>query len=200
MRIISYNTKQKFSIEEDENVGFYIYVFDDNQKCIADYLQDNLIGAKEFVESKYNIANIFWWSEIIEYEEVVNLIIKFIPDFTIPKEDMDLPYLVAGFFSDYIADQIIIDDLHKLNKSIELIEILHKNGSSKVKELATIGILESIQNKYGNNQIIIDKLIPKFGDETKIWWNQLNKFWNKEIAFVGQTIEEEKRHPTTGST
>lgn len=200
MKIKSYNTKLKFSIEEDENVGFYIYVFDDSQKCIADYIQDNLIGAKEFVEAEYNIDKIIWWSEIIEYEEVVDFIKMYIPDFTIPSENADLPYLVAGYFSDYIADKIQLGDDQEIKKASELIEIMHVCGSNKVKEMATIGILESIQNKYGNNKSIIEKLNANFGKETKLWWEQLNKFWNKEISFVGQSIEDEKRHPTTGST
>jgi len=26
-----------------------------------------------------------------------------------------------------------------------------------------------------------------FGDETKKWWIELNKFWNGEIKYVGET-------------
>ncbi len=34
--------------------------------------------------------------------------------------------------------------------------------------------------------------IPNLRIESKKWWKQLNKFWNNEIKYIGETINSEE--------
>lgn len=60
-----------------------------------------------------------------------------------------------------------------------MVERWHREGDSYVKEAATIGLLEGIQNIAGN------RFDPKrfacwLKAESKRWWDKLNRFWNGE--------------------
>ena len=49
----------RFEIEEDSNVGFYVYVFD-GDKCTHDYLQDTFELAKGFAGRKFGVPVSAW--------------------------------------------------------------------------------------------------------------------------------------------
>ena len=52
---------QKFVIEEDlPEVGWYLYVYDNDDKCIADHLQDNLTTIIEFAKEEFRIPKSEW--------------------------------------------------------------------------------------------------------------------------------------------
>jgi len=52
---------QKFVIVEDlPEVGFYLYVFDENDKCIEDYLQDSLEESKLFAKDEFGVPIESW--------------------------------------------------------------------------------------------------------------------------------------------
>ena len=48
-----------FIIEEDENVGFYLYVYQENE-CLFDHLQDELEIAIEQAEEDYGVDPNSW--------------------------------------------------------------------------------------------------------------------------------------------
>ncbi len=55
------NDKYSFEIKEDlPGVGYYLYVYDMNKKCIEDYLQDTEIIVKEFAKEKFLIPVDAW--------------------------------------------------------------------------------------------------------------------------------------------
>lgn len=52
---------KRFKIEEDlPDVGWYLYVYDLNDKCIADHLQDDLKKIIEFAFEEYQIPKTHW--------------------------------------------------------------------------------------------------------------------------------------------
>jgi len=52
---------QRFEIVEDlPEVGFYLYVYDKYNNCIADFLQNSEIIAKEFAFEEFNIPIDSW--------------------------------------------------------------------------------------------------------------------------------------------
>ncbi len=52
---------KRFKIEEDlPDVGWYLYVYDLNDKCIADHLQDNLEMIIDFAFEEYQIPKANW--------------------------------------------------------------------------------------------------------------------------------------------
>lgn len=105
------------------------------------------------------------------------------------EEENFLPYIALAELARHLID------LHRKNKTSEfenvfdVIEKLHIEGEHYVKEAATIGFLEGIQNTAGNNNNIDPEIFYKFlKPESARWWNELNKFWNGENKFVGQTL------------
>jgi len=126
--------------------------------------------------------------EQIEYNNVSKILIKLFPDFIIDDFWIDddgevLEYSVAGDFSRYIIKNINENNIEKLKKCFEFIELLHINGTEKTKELATVGYLEDLQNFTGGNETMEKyKIIYDYiGIESKKWWNKLNDFWNGNI-------------------
>jgi hypothetical protein len=47
--------------------------------------------------------------------------------------------------------------------------------------------LEGIQNVWGNNSVNPEIMFKYLGDTSRKWWAELNKFWNGEIKFIGET-------------
>jgi hypothetical protein len=62
MKIKNFNTTAgiRAEIVEDKNAGFYLYIYDDSGKCIADYLQDSLQFAKEQAAEDYDLDVNSW--------------------------------------------------------------------------------------------------------------------------------------------
>ena len=112
-------------------------------------------------------------------DEQKNSFAKFTIDIlkTFPKFDyrgeLDLAYVLAGDFVDYM--QSLIEDEKELDKALKYIEKLHEDNQPCIKELATIGFVESIQNSWSdyNKKFVYSKL----GKQTKKSWDDLNKFW-----------------------
>lgn len=55
------NKSQHFLIDEDGNVGFYLYVYNDgDERCIRDHLQDTLEIAKRQALEDYEVPEDAW--------------------------------------------------------------------------------------------------------------------------------------------
>jgi hypothetical protein len=66
-----------------------------------------------------------------------------------------------------------------------VIERLHLEGDPSVREAATIGLLEGIQNVWSHSidpEIFAAYLLP----ESARWWQSLNDFWTGKAKFVGE--------------
>jgi len=60
-KIFTYYQGQRFEIVEDlPEIGYYIYVYNPNNNCISDHLQDTLLTAKKFAFEKYGIPVDAW--------------------------------------------------------------------------------------------------------------------------------------------
>ncbi len=129
--------------------------------------------------------------QIVTVEDINKYLKRNFPEFEIEFDDIDLPYIIAGAFSRYLLLCYKEKKILELQKGLDFIELLYLNGNSQVKEIATIGYLESIQNVFLNNDINPENIFNMLGKESKKCWNQLNKFWNKEIDVVEQTIDKE---------
>ena len=65
MNLFSKYKNQKFEIVEDlPDVGFYLYVYDEKNNCIADHLQNTEKDAKEFAFEEYEVP-LKSWTETI---------------------------------------------------------------------------------------------------------------------------------------
>ena len=108
-----------------------------------------------------------------KFSEFTIEIFKTFPNFKYDK-NLELAYILAGEFVDYMQNLIGIDEV-ELDKALKYIEKLHNDKNQCIKELATIGFVENIQNSWSEDNKKI--IYPKLGAKTKKSWNVLNKFW-----------------------
>ena len=61
MKFITEHNNLRFEIEEDlPELGFYLYVFDENNKCVRDYLQDSKNMAMHFALEEFGVPLTSW--------------------------------------------------------------------------------------------------------------------------------------------
>ena len=122
--------------------------------------------------------------EQIEFDNVSKILVKSFPDIMenalFLDDEETLEYMVSSDFARYIKKNFDEDNMEKVKKCLEFIELLHIKGTEKTRELATVGYLEDLQNVTGGSKtmekygIIYDYL----GIESKKWWDKLNDFWD----------------------
>jgi hypothetical protein len=131
---------------------------------------------------------------MITKDQVVPLLLEACPSFQSAWNDHrqyygeEILYVVLGDFASHLLQ------LHRQSQTevfpavAQLIERLHIEGDPYVREAATIGLLEGIQNVWGNNhadpELFASYLHPVSGK----WWQSLNDFWNGKSKFVGEGL------------
>lgn len=118
---------------------------------------------------------------MIEKDEMLELAVKACPSFKPAweeflddwKDEKDLPlYLALGNLSRHISSIVETAQDSELKGLFEVVERWHIEGSSYVKEAATIGLLEGLQGQ-SNATSIEPYLLP----ESKKCWDKVNEFW-----------------------
>ena len=131
---------------------------------------------------------------MIYKEEMIKPILKAAPNFTLiwekfleewAEEDDPPLYLVLGDLARYIGSLIIAGQDNELKNIFSVVEQWHLEGDTYVKEAATVGLLEDLQNTNvvgkGTPEKIESYLLP----ESKRWWLKVNGFWES-----GKLIKE----------
>ena len=118
----------------------------------------------------------------ISYENVIAGLLDEFPEF-IPK-DHTLPYLATGDFARYLLDLYHAGQTDELLKGLNFIEALHHSKHKAVRELATVGFLEDIQNLWQQGGVSPEVVFDYLGEKSQKAWQELNRFWNGEIGVI----------------
>ena len=121
------------------------------------------------------------------YDKVTFSLVAEIPEFVPDADSIGLQYLVAGDFARFLLDAFRENDLALVQRGLVFIENLYFSDDAKVKELATVGYLEDIQNIWGNKDVDTELIFSMLGKESKKWWVELNRFWDGQIKYLGET-------------
>lgn len=105
-------------------------------------------------------------------------------------EDEELLYVDLGEFAHHLVELLTTNCTEEFPAVFEIIERMHLEGDPYVKEAATIGMLEGIQNVAGNSGVEPERFVAYLKPESLKWWRQLNDFWQAKIPYVGATIDE----------
>ena len=105
-------------------------------------------------------------------------------------EDEELLYVDLGEFAHHLVELQQTGRTEEFPAVFEIIESMHLEGDHYVKEAATIGILEGIQNVTGNLGIEPEAFLQYLKPESVRWWRQLKDFWEAKVPYVGATIDE----------
>ncbi len=94
-------------------------------------------------------------------------------------------YVDAGRFGRHLILIFRLKSFDEVQASLDVVERLHTEGDSYVRNLATMGYLESLQNNLGWATDLEPSSFERFlGSETKRWWVGLNRFWAGEAPTV----------------
>jgi hypothetical protein len=102
--------------------------------------------------------------------------------------DEEITYVLLSDFAIHLLDLYRSGKTGTFPAVAREIERLHVEGDSYVREAATIGLLESIQNQWKNNGVNPELFFPFLLPESARWWKSLNSFWTGESKHVGETL------------
>jgi hypothetical protein len=127
---------------------------------------------------------------MIEQLEVMPLLVEACPSFEerwlkhFQERGNDLFYELAGAFADHLLSLQQANDLSSFPAVAAAIERFHVEGTPWVKEFATIGVLEGIQNVWSNNSTDPEMFGAFLLPESQRWWRGLNDFWSDKAPLV----------------
>jgi hypothetical protein len=95
-----------------------------------------------------------------------------------PVFEPGLSYLDLADFADHLVELLRSGSTDEFEAVFEAIERMHLEGDEFVREAATIGALEGLQNIAGN--IDSERFVPYLKTTSKKQWEKLNNFWDGE--------------------
>lgn len=98
-----------------------------------------------------------------------------------------LCYLDAGDFARHVVEMHRSNHRRWLQNAFDIIERMHIEGDEYVRELATIGYLEDIENMAGHAGVDPAVFEEYLGPESRRWWEGLEAFWSGQSPRVVPT-------------
>lgn len=86
-------------------------------------------------------------------------------------------YLLLADFSRYLITLLDNKKQKELNAAFALIELLHTDGDKYVREAATIGILENLQNRNLHSTTTPDEFVEFLQPTSFKYWQKVEDFW-----------------------
>jgi hypothetical protein len=93
-----------------------------------------------------------------------------------------LPYYLAlTDLARHIAQLIQRNAEIELQQIFRAVEDWHIDGDPYVKEAATVGLLEDLQNSNVVGKEVPSKVLRYLGPESARWWRKVEDFWERGI-------------------
>lgn len=93
-------------------------------------------------------------------------------------EEERLLYVDICDFTAYIIECDQHQKTDEFNDVFELVEQMLVHGDYYVKDFATVGILETLQNQLLDKKIELGEFEKRLYPESKLCWNQIIDFWS----------------------
>jgi len=87
-------------------------------------------------------------------------------------------YLALADFSRYLIARLEAGDRQQLDAAFQTIERLHTEGDHYVREAATIGILESLQNTHLHESTNPQQFVAFLRPVSLRYWRKVEDFWS----------------------
>lgn len=123
---------------------------------------------------------------VITGADVIPLLLQACPSFRAqwdayaadPTYDESLLYLHLGEFARHLVRLLKSGSTGEFAAVFDAVERLHVEGDSYVKQAATIGLLEGLQNNAEHAGLDPGAFLPFLRPESAKWWAELNAFWD----------------------
>lgn len=116
------------------------------------------------------------------------LLVEACPSYRRVAQNRDLLYCELGSFSWHLVELQKQNSTEEFSAVVCVIERLHVEGDDYVREAATIGLLEGIQNVCGNEGLDAELFARYLLPVSAKWWQSLKDFWLGKSKFVGEGI------------
>lgn len=94
--------------------------------------------------------------------------------------ERDLPqYLALSELARHIIALVAAQDTDRLESIFDVVERWHLEGEPYVREAATIGLLETLQNTAFHETTSPEQIVPWLRPTSLRFWNELNLFWSE---------------------
>ena len=119
-------------------------------------------------------------------DDVIPLLLEACPSYTARWQmyradstyEPGLLYLDLADFCDHLVELLRGDDTEEFEAVFEVIEKMQLDGDENVREAATFGALEGIQNLAGNSGVDPELFVRFLRKRSKRQWKKLNDFWD----------------------
>jgi hypothetical protein len=101
----------------------------------------------------------------------------------------DLPYVHAAAFAKHLLALYSAQQTTEFPAVAAFVESLHLSSDHAVREFATIGILEGIQNVWAHAGVSPDEFFPFLHPASAAAWNSLTRFWSRELPLVPDSTQ-----------
>lgn len=115
---------------------------------------------------------------MIAKEHMMGLLMGACPSFSLPQDDRDLLYVLLGDFAEHLLQLQSKGCTDEFPAVAKVIERFYTEGDSNVREAATVGLLEGVQNVWDNNDVnpeLFGRYLLPASTEA---WKRLNDFWD----------------------
>jgi hypothetical protein len=93
-------------------------------------------------------------------------------------EATELPYYLAlSDLARHLVAMLERRDVAQFDAIFDVVERWHIDGDPYVREAATIGLLEDLQNTNFYTSASPDDLKPYLREHSARWWDKVEKFW-----------------------
>ncbi len=88
-------------------------------------------------------------------------------------------YLALSSLARYLISLLERKDERGLTDAFGVVEIWHVEGDKYVREAATVGLLEDLQNLNLHTTTDAEDFRRFLGPESEIWWDKAERFWSE---------------------
>jgi hypothetical protein len=94
-------------------------------------------------------------------------------------DDEELLYVDLGEFARHLIELRRAEKTEEFSAVFDVIETLHLDGDDYVRNAATVGMLEAIQNNASDEA---EEFTQYLKPESAKWWRKLNAFWAGDVG------------------
>jgi hypothetical protein len=134
---------------------------------------------------------------MITKPQVIPLLVESSPSFQAAVDkhmafyEEEIHYTLLADFARHVLDLHREGRTAQFSVIAQVIERLHTEGDHYVREAATIGVLEGIQNVWANDGVDPELFKTHLLPVSRRWWDELNAFWRGERRYVGEGLQRE---------
>jgi hypothetical protein len=79
----------------------------------------------------------------------------------------------------HLIGQLEAGATNRFEAVFDVVERWHVEGDDYVREAATVGLLEDLQNASLHTATSPDDFVPWLRPETRRWWQKVDAFWSE---------------------